>query len=185
MDVLMDHVKSISLMDPNIFTVLDFLVYFSKKPKLAKVSRYLLSWNSIRCYRAYVRVDFATNYGIGNLEFYLGNFKVWTTFSLPYAYYFIYVLLCLGLYMLDINFKDSAMYASMRHQVSNGSKYNFGLVKGRSPQKCLSWLSFSTNKWYRKHFSSIFISYWRWLGLNRFMYHAFVEKGGVNFVCNS
>jgi len=37
MDVLMDHVKSISLMDPNIFTVLDFLVYFSKKPKLAKV----------------------------------------------------------------------------------------------------------------------------------------------------
>ena len=70
----------------------------------------------------YVRVVLATICGVGNLECYLGNFKVWTTFSLPFAYYFAYVLLCLGLYMLDINFKDSAMYASIRYQVTKGSK---------------------------------------------------------------
>ena len=37
MNFLLEHVKSLSLMDPNVFIVLDFLQYFSKKPKLAKV----------------------------------------------------------------------------------------------------------------------------------------------------
>ena len=33
----MEFAKSLSLMDPNVFTLLDLLIYFSKKPKLAKV----------------------------------------------------------------------------------------------------------------------------------------------------
>eukprot|EP00795_Rhopilema_esculentum_P013455 gene13455-4330_t len=41
---LMDRNKSLSLMNPEIFTVLDLMLYFSKKPKLAKILVYCESW---------------------------------------------------------------------------------------------------------------------------------------------
>ena len=47
LDVLMEHVKSVSLMDPNIFIVLDLLIYFSQKPKLAKVGIFYIQFKKL------------------------------------------------------------------------------------------------------------------------------------------
>ena len=66
-----------------------------------------------------------THYGLGNLECGLENLKVSLMFSLSYASYFAKVSLCLGLYMLCVNFEKSASCV---------------VKKQKPPHKCLDCL---------------------------------------------